>query len=1031
QRNRVLLSFLAMTCLGTTSWAATLTVGGGGTYATIQAAVTAATSGDTIEVAPGTYVENVNINKNLALVSTGGRAATTIEGVSMAGSLGTIVVTNNTTGVTIGGTGAGFTIIGIDNGAPGIENAAVYFQGSHSNALVRDNEIVADGDAGLQTEYGATIDAFVIDGNEFSGSTFFDPPAGEGFGSQFSLPNVPRQLVVIGCGGGCTNTTNVQFTNNLISGTAGGINTSSQEQGNNLVTVDGQGTVVTGNSFVGTTTRYATSLRCRGASTTISGNDFSSAGLADLVGHVEAQNTGSDLSTIVAANTFDRSVWVNGASGTIGHKIQPFVAAVPAGTTINVGPGDYPEQIEITSNIILQGDGAGSTTIQCPSDPLVQIGTRKPIVGVNGALDARIQGLTVDGLGLGNGNNSFVGVSFWNGGGKLLDCDVVSIRDNPLSGVQHGVAVYSYNDTPGSYALEVGNCTITDFQKNAFALSGDGMVVDVHDCTVTGAGDFAVTAQNGIQVSFGAGGSITDCDISAMRYTPADYVASGILTYQCGSNVTLTGGTITSDVQAPVSWYDTSGAIDGVEVGGNEESSVYIYNSSPSLTGDPNFVARSPFEESTSGGESRPTAAAHAVSVLGTCMTGMDVPGTAGVVVNSGGGPLTVTMQNASIKDFDYGIYTIGAAAVCNVTSSSITSNVTAGYDNTAGGASQLASFNWWGDASGPSGDGSGSGDAVLGGNVTFSPWLLDGTSSSLCGFFPTSTTEVAPVDPGVCSNATQPCVPVDIDITRADNADVRGFSVDVQLTNLMLCGAGITEGTYLNSISGTAYQVLNNGGGSYTIDCAILGSPCGQDAATGTLFTMNVQGVSPGTGTIEVTDVTLRDCTNGPVAGGPGAALDLTVDTSGPSPVANLSTTQLKTGNDMDGTTKVLVTFAAPGDAVVTKVYRAPYLDSLGDNAYPEYNDVAGGPPSIPTYPPSGPWVDTGLSGSGQYDEPTERGYWYYVVFTQDECLNWSAVSNMTDGVLNYHLGDVTDGVTNGDGDNKVNTADISHLGD
>ncbi|MEZ4648082.1 MAG: hypothetical protein R3E97_04705 [Candidatus Eisenbacteria bacterium] len=494
---------------------------------------------------------------------------------------------------------------------------------------------------------------------------------------------------------------------------------------------------------------------------------------------------------------------------------------------------------------------------------------------------------------------------------------------------------------------------------------------------------------------------ITDCDISAMRRsTPADYVASGILAYQCGSNLTLTGGMITSDVQAPISWYDASGTIDNVEVGGNEESSLYIYNSSASLAGDPHFVARSPFEES-SGGESRPTAAAHAVSVLGTCISGMDVPGTAGVVVNSGGGPLTVTMQNATITDFDYGIYTIGAAAVCNVTSCSITSNVTAGYDNTAGGANQLATFNWWGDVSGPSGDGTGSGDAVVGGNVAFSPWLVDGTSSVPCAFVPAVTTEIAPVDPLACSNATEPCVSVDIDITRSDNADVRGFSVDVQLTNLDLCGAEVTEGTYLNSVSGTAFQVLDNGGGLYTIDCAILGSTCGQDASTGTLFTMYVEGVAPGTATIEVVDVILRDCSNGPVPGGPGAALDLTVDTSGPSPIADLSTTQLKTGNDTDGTTKVLVTFAAPGDAFVTEVYRAPYLDSVGDNAYPEYDDVAGGPPSMPSYPPSGPWELTGVTASGQYDETTERGFWYYVVFTQDECLNWSAVSNMTDGSL------------------------------
>src|SRR5204862_4584153 len=38
--------------------------------------------------------------------------------------------------------------------------------------------------------------------------------------------------------------------------------------------------------------------------------------------------------------------------------------------------------------------------------------------------------------------------------------------------------------------------------------------------------------------------------------------------------------------------------------------------------------------------------------------------------------------------------------------------------------------------------------------------------------------------------------------------------------------------------------------------------------------------------------------------------------------------------------------------------------------------------------------------------------------------------VSAMTGGTLDYHLGDVSDGVTAGQGDNKVTTADVSLLG-
>ncbi len=177
-------------------------------YCTIQAAVNAATAGQTVSVAPGTYIENVTINKNLTLFSTSGRAVTTIQGLSSVGSLGAVVVTGGTSGVQIGGVGQGFTIVGIDNGAPGVENAAVYFQGSHSNAVVRDNEVVANGDHGLVTEFGATISGFIIDDNEFSGQTFLGAMPG-GCGafakpSQAGLrPKLPYKKCMTTFGRGC------------------------------------------------------------------------------------------------------------------------------------------------------------------------------------------------------------------------------------------------------------------------------------------------------------------------------------------------------------------------------------------------------------------------------------------------------------------------------------------------------------------------------------------------------------------------------------------------------------------------------------------------------------------------------------------------------------------------------------------------------------------------------------------------------------------------------------------------------------
>ena len=59
----------------------TINVGPGQSYTTIQSAINAASSGDTILVAPGTYKENIDFSgKNITLISSGGAASTIIDG---------------------------------------------------------------------------------------------------------------------------------------------------------------------------------------------------------------------------------------------------------------------------------------------------------------------------------------------------------------------------------------------------------------------------------------------------------------------------------------------------------------------------------------------------------------------------------------------------------------------------------------------------------------------------------------------------------------------------------------------------------------------------------------------------------------------------------------------------------------------------------------------------------------------------------------------------------------------------------------
>ena len=133
-------------------------------FLTIAHAVTTASNGDNIYVEPGTYNENVTVNKSLTLLSTGGRAVTVITGST---GLGAILIQANN--VTIGGPGQGFTINGYDSANPGLEYAAVYVQGVRSNVTIRGNEVVANGEAGLLTEFGQSVSNLVVNANIFSG----------------------------------------------------------------------------------------------------------------------------------------------------------------------------------------------------------------------------------------------------------------------------------------------------------------------------------------------------------------------------------------------------------------------------------------------------------------------------------------------------------------------------------------------------------------------------------------------------------------------------------------------------------------------------------------------------------------------------------------------------------------------------------------------------------------------------------------------------------------------------------------------
>jgi hypothetical protein len=114
------------------------------------------------------------------------------------------------------------------------------------------------------------------------------------------------------------------------------------------------------------------------------------------------------------------------------------------------------------------------------------------------------------------------------------------IGENPLNGAQHGVGVlYTTIDQAGAptgpaATGTLSGSTITNYQKNGVVVSGAHAVVKVLNNTVTGQGHVNYIAQNGIQISFGGGGTVTGNTVSGNWYTGPTYTACGLLFYQAG-----------------------------------------------------------------------------------------------------------------------------------------------------------------------------------------------------------------------------------------------------------------------------------------------------------------------------------------------------------------------------------------------------------------------------------------------------------------------------------------------------------------
>ncbi|MGB7330401.1 MAG: right-handed parallel beta-helix repeat-containing protein [Terriglobales bacterium] len=341
------------------------------------------------------------------------------------------------------------------------------------------------------------------------------------------------------------------------------------------------------------------------------------------------------------------------APGTHYTTIQAAVNAVPAGTKIEVCPGTYPEQVSITKNLTLLGIAGGSSdaaVIVTPAGGLSQTGT--DIFGnavaaqilVTGATAVTISHLTVDGSnnGLSGCSVDPIGIYYQNSAGTIT---YNAVRDQLMDpadqGCQIGLAINVESNT-GSPAVTISNNSVRNYDKNGITASGPGTgggpAVTVSSNTVIGIGPTSATAQNGIQIGYGATGSVTSNEVADDIYVnppcggngePSCYGSSGILIY-ASSGVSVSTNTVESTQLAIVPASDptlgtanntsiktnhiggtqTFDAIDLCSdsntaetniIYGSAQSGVHVDDECPPSTGSNNTVTKNTINEACAG----------------------------------------------------------------------------------------------------------------------------------------------------------------------------------------------------------------------------------------------------------------------------------------------------------------------------------------------------------------------------------------------------------------------------------------------